>query len=578
MATNPTDYLSGLGGLQNIPDPLRDMQIGQARKMGLQAQALQNQAAQIEIANAQRQQERQQLFDADIVRAGIDAASTADLIRRYPEYAKELSTAWDMKDKAAQRADLRSASEIYAAARGGNWQLAAKQLQRRIDADKAAGLDTLDDEEALAAFNSGEPEQQQRALGMLAFSLASSVGPTQFAEAYNAVNKGSEGFTLAPGSKRFDANGALIAEAPFAPELRSVGAGDTLVEVQPGGVTGTRAARNNNPGNLRDGAFAKGLPGYQGSDAQGFAIFDSPTNGANATTSLLRSYGQRGFDTPAKIIARWAPPSDGNDTVGYARTVAQALGIGVNDKIDLSNPATLQTIAQTISRVEGGGSSGGARVVAQGAAKPGYTLLSTKEKSALGLPVGIAFQRSPDGQVAAISGQDTRTQQAQAVPAAAQKSIIDNHSTLREIDRAIALVRARPESFGYFNSWTPDAVLQRTDSKGNAARAAVGKIGGKIIHDVSGAAVTMSEAPRFQPYVPVASDTAEQILNKLQQMRDLAAADQADLQTAYGPENGYRGVKLPGQSAPVRVSSVAQANALKPGALYIRPDGKVMRR
>lgn len=42
-------------------------------------------------------------------------------------------------------------------------------------------------------------------------------------------------FTLAPGSKRFDAGGQLIAEAPFAPRPVTVGEGQTVVEYAPGG-------------------------------------------------------------------------------------------------------------------------------------------------------------------------------------------------------------------------------------------------------------------------------------------------------------------------------------------------------
>jgi len=54
-------------------------------------------------------------------------------------------------------------------------------------------------------------------------------------EALAAHTKANEQYTLAPGSARYDAKGNLIVAQPFAPQLRSVGAGDTLVEIQPGG-------------------------------------------------------------------------------------------------------------------------------------------------------------------------------------------------------------------------------------------------------------------------------------------------------------------------------------------------------
>lgn len=51
------------------------------------------------------------------------------------------------------------------------------------------------------------------------------------------IEQAAQQFTLGPGMKRFDDEGNLIAEAPFAPQYRSVGEGQTLVEVEPGGET-----------------------------------------------------------------------------------------------------------------------------------------------------------------------------------------------------------------------------------------------------------------------------------------------------------------------------------------------------
>ena len=142
-----------------------------------------------------------------------------------------------------------------------------------------------------------------------------------------------------------------------------------------GGGSGVpRGIRNNNPGNIEDGAFAQSLPGYRGSDGR-FAIFDSPQAGINAGGELLNRYAARGVVTPAQIINRWAPPSDGNPTQAYAQYVAQRLGIGINDPV----PANRRAEAfQAINEFENGNrsasngasaaaSGGGARVVAQGA-------------------------------------------------------------------------------------------------------------------------------------------------------------------------------------------------------------------
>lgn len=111
-----------------------------------------------------------------------------------------------------------------------------------------------------------------------------------------------------------------------------------------------RGVRNNNPGNVEDGDFARSLPGYAGSDGR-FARFDSPEAGEQVAPRLLASYVQRGFDTPAEIINRWAPPSDNNPTAAYAQYVAQRAGLGVNDRVTEQH---IPLIAQAIKEFENG--------------------------------------------------------------------------------------------------------------------------------------------------------------------------------------------------------------------------------
>lgn len=141
-----------------------------------------------------------------------------------------------------------------------------------------------------------------------------------------------------------------------------------FVEVTPRAATTggaqPRGVRNNNPGNIEDGPFARSLPGYKGSDGR-FAIFETPQDGVNAGAQLLGSYARRGVVTPAQVINRWAPPSDNNPTQAYAQYVAQRLGIGVDDPIPESRRAEA---FQAINEFENGTrgpsqGSGGARVV-----------------------------------------------------------------------------------------------------------------------------------------------------------------------------------------------------------------------
>jgi hypothetical protein len=78
--------------------------------------------------------------------------------------------------------------------------------------------------------------------------------------------------------------------------------------------------RNNNPGNIRWNPRIKGVVGK---DARGFAIFSSRYAGLAAMKSLLSGYVKKGFNTIEKILNRYAPPTDNNDTEKYIQFVAQ---------------------------------------------------------------------------------------------------------------------------------------------------------------------------------------------------------------------------------------------------------------
>jgi hypothetical protein len=87
-----------------------------------------------------------------------------------------------------------------------------------------------------------------------------------------------------------------------------------------GGDNLTRADRNNNPGNIKFGAFAKSM-GATGADEQGHAIFPDRETGFKAAEALLGTKDYAG-KTLREIGQRWA----GGDP-GWARNVSKATGI-----------------------------------------------------------------------------------------------------------------------------------------------------------------------------------------------------------------------------------------------------------
>lgn len=81
----------------------------------------------------------------------------------------------------------------------------------------------------------------------------------------------------------------------------------------------SRAARNNNPGNLRLGS--NWLGSVPGTDKE-FVTFKDIAHGARATLVLLRNYQAHGFNTITKIISRYAPSTE-NNTKAYINTVCK---------------------------------------------------------------------------------------------------------------------------------------------------------------------------------------------------------------------------------------------------------------
>lgn len=85
----------------------------------------------------------------------------------------------------------------------------------------------------------------------------------------------------------------------------------------------TIAQKCRNPLNIRFNP-ANRWQGSRGS-YKGFVVFNSTKFGYRAALILLRNYIRNGYNTPRKIISRWAPPSE-NNTDSYVKTVCDAIG------------------------------------------------------------------------------------------------------------------------------------------------------------------------------------------------------------------------------------------------------------
>ncbi|WP_250534365.1 hypothetical protein [Caballeronia sp. AZ10_KS36] len=113
------------------------------------------------------------------------------------------------------------------------------------------------------------------------------------------------------------------------------------------------SAARNNPGNIRDSAFAR-KNGATGA-SNGFAVFPDMATGIAAQTKLLQVYRSQGRDTISAIVKKWAPSNE-NDTAGYIDFVAKRTGIDPNRKL---TDADYESVREAMAVREGASGSGG---------------------------------------------------------------------------------------------------------------------------------------------------------------------------------------------------------------------------
>lgn len=226
--------------------------------------------------------------------------------------------------------------------------------------------------------------------------------------------KANEQYTLAPGSSRYDAKGNLIVAQPFAPQLRAVGEGQTLVEVQPGGG----GPASGGGGALTADSF---LPHIVAQESGGDYTARNRSTGALGAYQVMPATAQT---LAGRLGLPWRPDlmasnsQEGRayqDAVGRA-AVEEAVGASGGDPRTAAmyyhggsdrskwGPRTRQYADEVTARLSSGTGNGGTRVVATGAPKGGWQTLSADEARAAGLPAGPTYQRSPEGQISAVTG------------------------------------------------------------------------------------------------------------------------------------------------------------------------------
>lgn len=125
---------------------------------------------------------------------------------------------------------------------------------------------------------------------------------------------------------------------------------------------------------------------------------------------------------------------------------------------------------------------------------------------------------------ATATGEGANEAMANRESGAMKTKIASNKTQIGNIDRALAKVDAYPEGLGAWN-YIGDRARQETDPEGVDVRSEIANIGSMIYHDRSGAAVSVSESKRLQPFIPAATDNPAAIRDKLRNLRRILAEE-----------------------------------------------------
>jgi hypothetical protein len=162
------------------------------------------------------------------------------------------------------------------------------------------------------------------------------------------------------------------------------------------------------------------------------------------------------------------------------------------------------------------------------------------------LPVSPIAGMSPKDQAAfrlseanRIAATKMEAEKIKPIPEKINASVLENHQALNKLDDALELLELNKDAIGLKGN-LGQTVLNRLDPKGIDTRAAIADIGSIVLHDRSGASVTIAESPRLLPFIPTPSDTYEAAKNKLARMRKYASEEQDALKATYSKEQGFK--------------------------------------
>jgi len=156
-----------------------------------------------------------------------------------------------------------------------------------------------------------------------------------------------------------------------------------------------------------------------------------------------------------------------------------------------------------------------------------------------GQPVFIQPSKT-GGAPIVVPGFTPPSKELKPIPPHINTAISQNQVLLNKIDRATNLVNKNPDATGIIYGSLPIGAVNRMDTTGIETRAALSEIAASKIHDLSGAAVSVSEFARLKPFLPQLNDNAETLKTKLANMKreiqDIASMHGQ----MYSADQGYK--------------------------------------
>lgn len=369
----PINY-SGMLEQFDVTPLLQGLQVGAQRRQARSLEQARRAEAIFAQQDAQRKQAEAAAYQADV--AAVIANPTAEgyqaLFLKHPQMREATAASLESYSDGQRTRNLDAAMNVAGLLQSGNTAGALDALKKRRAALEGKESTEITDS-LIGMLESGDPEQAAKAKGLAGFVIASQLGD-KAAPVLERLGFGGEAGqpkVLGYGDALVAPGGEVIYQAPDAPFTLNEGdrrfsSGVPSASGAPssGGGGGTpRTQRLNNPGAIKDGAWAKSQPGYQGGDGT-FAQFATPAAGAAAQRRLLgQNYLSKGFNTPSAIVNRYAPVGPENSQAqvqNYTNHIAKRLGIGPNDKITSDKlPALASAMAEfesgTVARPQRGG-------------------------------------------------------------------------------------------------------------------------------------------------------------------------------------------------------------------------------